>query len=238
MNSKSKALLILLILGLSGFGIYSQWEEIRTFAVAYNPKKILVVKKISPVKPDFSLMRKGKNDLQDTMEFTFFEVLNDPSMVKFVGLDGSILRKPTWQIKPKVRKVRLQHPADPPKRVEIPKPAEPSKSFSADHLTAAVSLVSVVYPSEKKQDPINGQMEWYAIQVSSFRDLVRAEGLKSALERKGYSAFLKSADIPAKGGIWHRVYIGSYRDRASAASAADRLWREERMNSVVMRLTG
>lgn len=230
MNSKSKALLILLILGLAGFGIYSHWERVRTFAVAFNLKKFLAAKKVSPVKPDFSLMRKGRNDPQDKMDFTFFEVLNDPAMLKFVDLDGSILRKPTSNIKPKVRKVRRQHPADPPK------PEEPSRSSATD-LTAAVSRVSAVYSPEKKQDPI-GQTQWFAIQVSSFRDLERAEGLKSVLERKGYSAFLKSADVPGKGGIWHRVYIGRYLDRASAAAVARGLWREERLNSMVIRQTG
>ncbi len=59
----------------------------------------------------------------------------------------------------------------------------------------------------------------YTIQVSAYRDPTQSVRAATTLANKGDPAFACPVHIPGKGD-WHRVFIGSYRSRAEAQSAA------------------
>lgn len=51
----------------------------------------------------------------------------------------------------------------------------------------------------------------YNVQVSSWRNKLKAEQEVKRLRKEGYDAFVLIANLPEKGGIWYRVRIGSFK---------------------------
>jgi cell division septation protein DedD len=74
----------------------------------------------------------------------------------------------------------------------------------------------------------------YTIQVSSFRSLDQASELKGRLSKKGYAAYVQSVDLNDKG-TWHRVRVGSYRDKEGAERVAQDLRSRESLPATVMK---
>jgi cell division septation protein DedD len=74
----------------------------------------------------------------------------------------------------------------------------------------------------------------YTIQVSSFRSLDQASELKGRLSRKGYAAYVQSVDLQDKG-TWHRVRIGTYRDKDGAERIATDVRSRESLPAAVMK---
>jgi cell division septation protein DedD len=63
----------------------------------------------------------------------------------------------------------------------------------------------------------------FTVQVASLKDVRSAERLVAELKKKGYrAAYRIRSDVPGKG-IWHRVRVGAYADRASAGKMAGKL---------------
>jgi cell division protein FtsN len=64
--------------------------------------------------------------------------------------------------------------------------------------------------------------------------LDQASELKGRLTRKGYSAYVQSADLNDKG-TWYRVRIGAYRDKDGAERIANDLRSRESLPATVMK---
>lgn len=56
----------------------------------------------------------------------------------------------------------------------------------------------------------------YNVQVSSWRNKLKAEQEVKRLRREGYDAFVLIANLPEKGGLWYRVRIGSFKSLEEA----------------------
>lgn len=56
----------------------------------------------------------------------------------------------------------------------------------------------------------------YNVQVSSWRNRLKAEQEVKRLRKEGYDAFVLIANLPEKGGIWYRVRVGSFKTEAEA----------------------
>jgi cell division septation protein DedD len=82
------------------------------------------------------------------------------------------------------------------------------------------------------------EMVSFVVQVSSVRQLQRAEDLRSALEKKGYASFIDKIKLPDNKGTWYRVNIGRYLDHAGAEMAAAKYYREENRKAMVIRHSG
>ena len=91
----------------------------------------------------------------------------------------------------------------------------------------------IAIPPQEMEAPAGGKQ--FAIQVSSFKTLERAQALESRLRDKGYPIFLAMADLPEKGGVWHRVFIGRFSDEKVAEQVALKARQEEHLNAVVVR---
>jgi DedD protein len=79
-----------------------------------------------------------------------------------------------------------------------------------------------------------GQGGDYTIQVGSSRNLEQASELKGRLSKKGYAAYVQSVDLSDKG-TWHRVRVGTYRDKEGAERVANDLRSQESLPATVVK---
>ncbi len=64
------------------------------------------------------------------------------------------------------------------------------------------------------------------IQVASLKNSKAADEIVARLRGKGYPAYRISSNIPEKG-IWHRVRIGAFKNKAEAGSTLNKLKKEK-----------
>ncbi len=62
----------------------------------------------------------------------------------------------------------------------------------------------------------------YLVQVAAVKQRDGADGLRNRMKKKGYAAFVESADLGAKG-VWYRVYAGPFSSKADADQAVSSL---------------
>ena len=74
------------------------------------------------------------------------------------------------------------------------------------------------------QPPAGGNL---TIQVASMKDAAAAQRIVAKLKKDGYSAYLSRKVIPNKG-VWFRVRVGSYTDRAQAIADMNRLIQDQK----------
>jgi cell division protein FtsN len=72
----------------------------------------------------------------------------------------------------------------------------------------------------------------YSVQVGSFRAREDAERLRLRLIQKGHAVWVQPSLVAGQG-IWYRVRVGSFPDRAAADRAAQRLATQERLSVMV-----
>ncbi|MBU4259857.1 MAG: SPOR domain-containing protein [Proteobacteria bacterium] len=70
------------------------------------------------------------------------------------------------------------------------------------------------------------------IQVASLKDSKDADEMVAKLQKKGYPVYRISINIPEKG-IWHRVRIGYFKDKAEASSTLNKL-KEEKYRPILV----
>ncbi len=223
MNSSVKTFLSILILGLSGAGIY--FGTLKFLVVFQDGGKVSVKKQI-PVKPKNmkekqALVESGSSNDE---EFTFFDTLSDPSMSKFVDLNGSV--------------------ADPAQVANDTPPGPTSARGDVDTISQVKNsdsenlLNPVAENSETVKVEVGKRVEsvvsGFALQVGSFHQLERASLLKEKLVKKGYPVFVVTVRIAGKDEVWHRVFIGRFLDREIAAVTARKVKQAEKLDSVLM----
>ena len=174
-------------------------------------KKEASAKKLRAIKPKF-IRDKVAKAASDKPIYTFFETLNDPTMTRYVGLNGKLLPA-------KITATPLIPPVE--KQMESEPLAKPEIKHDRNIRT----------PTE-----IGGRPR-YAVQVSSFRDAGRAGALKMHLQEKGFDAFLMQAELADHAGTWHRVFLGRYADEEKAQEAARMARSLYNLNAVVVRKT-
>ncbi|MBI4384267.1 MAG: SPOR domain-containing protein [Nitrospinae bacterium] len=230
-----KLFLTLLVLGGAGAAVYMGGKkDVSFFHALGEPKKAVAEKKVSPVKPKAAPKggpgSSGGENSPKEFDYTFFETLNDPSMTKMVGLDNRLRSLPS---------------SSPEKPRDSAAPAKENKTTSvvgadggkghAAPIPKPATTVSAPTPAASSAPSPSAEGD-YAVQVSSFRDLVRAQGLQARLQRKGYPAFLLTAELPAKGGLLYRVFLGKYPGPEKANDIAQKVKRDERLEAVVVLL--
>jgi cell division septation protein DedD len=128
----------------------------------------------------------------------------------------------------------------PPPAPEVMRSSEPPALASRpeDKRDAEVRRAELTSPRPKEMPvprPISvPQGGDFTIQVSSFRSLDQASDLKGRLSKKGYAAYVQSVDLQDRG-TWHRVRIGTYRDKDGAERVANDLRSRESLPATVMK---
>jgi len=72
----------------------------------------------------------------------------------------------------------------------------------------------------------------FTIQVAALKDLKDADNLVAKFKKKGYSAYRSIGKIPGKG-IFYRIRIGSFKNRADAGIIFNRL-KEENIKAIIV----
>ena len=176
-----------------------------------------VSKKVSAVKPKF-LINKAEALKPVSHQFTFFETLNDKTMTKYVGLHGEMLpvsstTKPVFLFKEKNISSLI---------------VEPAKSDLKSR--------TIKFGKQGRKTSPSTLLRFF-VQVSSFRNQMKAGALKIKLQEKGFDSFLIETELPNHGGKWYRVFLGKYSDEELAEKDAERARKEFRLDGVVVRKT-
>lgn len=235
-----KFLFVITLLGGAGAAIYIGGKKgVSFFYSAKEPKKAEVVKKEGSAKPKTAPKNSSKGPEETRSagenEYTFFETLNDSSMKKIVGLDSQI-RNPA----PAPAKLPAGENA-PAKKEKQPETAVPQPKEEKNHVPPKPNggsgrAETVPPPAVPVPKPAESGDGAYSVQVSSFRELARAQSLQSQLQKKGYPAFLLTAGTTGEGGILYRVFLGKYDGLDKAKEAARKAKQEDKLDTVVVQL--
>ncbi len=73
----------------------------------------------------------------------------------------------------------------------------------------------------------------YSIQMGSYPSIGEAQAALKVWKKKGYSAYMKEADIPGKG-LWYRVRLGSFSSKDQAQTFLDKIKKKEKKTGIVV----
>lgn len=191
------------------------------FPVRFDIKKIQkelaarkeadIKKKRSALNTGFDIVDKDRSD-KEQPELGFYEALK-----------GS-------ENKDRLRADKLKQKAG--HLAKAPEKAVPKKAVSKK----ATSKVGVVNrPEKNKIAAVDKKVESdkkITIQVASLKDLKTADSLVEKLKKKGYFAYRTIGKVSGKG-IWHRVRIGYFKNRAEAAKTLSRL-KEDKLEAFIV----
>jgi len=165
---------------------------------------------------------------------SFAELLTDkerPStaLVAVKARDGRLIETPEQAL-----------PAGPPPGDELPVVPLPAGRLlestkmtvtPRDELTElAVDRAQLPSSGEKAQPGGPGD---YQIQVASFPSQAEADAYVEELRLRGHAAYREGAQIPGRG-VWHRVRVGPFRDRAKALAYKAEFERKEGMAALLV----
>ena len=247
-----KKLLFLGLFGLAGWGLYSAGQnDLFSFLDGESGKKVQVAKKDRATKPK-SFFKQVKDVMPAPVkkyDYTFFETLEDVNLERYVDLDGKVkvMKKTVHSWVDDVGKVihepkiLLASYKDPEEKSEkstsyediINKLDDLMKEEPKKRVTPPVAPTG---SAKKAVTPSVISRKHYRIQVSSFRKMSHARALESKLQKKGYSAFIKSVEVSKAKGTWYRVFLGEYQTEASARAAAQKAQRLHKLKTIVLKV--
>jgi cell division protein FtsN len=119
-------------------------------------------------------------------------------------------------------------PPTPPPAASVPAPRVPERDANPGKLSAPPSTGGSS-PTPALSQPSEAG---YSVQVGSFRAREEAERLRLRLTQKGYPVWIQPSVVSGQG-LWYRVRVGQFADRAAADRAAQRLSNQERVSVMV-----
>jgi len=73
----------------------------------------------------------------------------------------------------------------------------------------------------------------YTVQIAAYQEKGMAEDEVRNMKKRGYAAFIASADLPGKG-LWHRVRLGSFLNKAAAEKLQKDIRAKEGISTLVV----
>ncbi len=173
-------------------------------------------------------------NLPDKEEFTFYKTLTDKND-KTVSIDlkprsGSEAGKPEKKpIIPETPKPAIVKPAPKEKKLEITIEKDTSVP------TQAKQTASKQQQTKKEPAPTASSttLVRYTLQLASYQDKETADSDVKKMKKRGYAAFIVSAELPGKG-MWHRVRLGSFSNKASAEKLQKEIRTKEGLSPIVV----
>ena len=216
MNSSAKIFFFLLFLILVATGIF--FSDFKVLEIFSEKENLSFKKKISSKPKDMNKKQESvKTGINDQDEFTFFDILSDPSMEKFIGLDGitadhqtSIPRKPIDFGLKTDKGIGSQFKDSTTKNVLRPDPKILNTQTQGDSLLSG-----------------------FVLQVGSFEKSQRAIVLKNKLIGGGYPAFIISTRIAENEKVLHRVFVGRFSKKIEAEKTAIKINETEKVDSLI-----
>ena len=212
MSSLFKKILLILIVCLVGV-IVGKRIAIYSDKVSVSPKKQIASKPKNFNKTYKSV--EPQELIKD--EYTFFNTLHDPSMQKFIGLEGIVEKK-------------NEGAGDKLMGHDI------NKANSQDVKLSDPSVKYNIQPIDKHLETgkINNRITpGFSLQVGSFKKVELAEFLETDLKNKGYPVYVESALINEMGQVWYRVFIGRFSTKIEAEKIGIKIKEVDGLASVI-----
>jgi len=212
MSSLLKKILLILIVCLvgaivvKGIAIYS--DKVRVppkKQIAFKPKNFN--KKYKSVEP--------QELIKD--EYTFFNTLHDPSMQKFVGLEGIVEKK-------------NEVAGDKLMALDINKANSRDVKLNDPIVKHNIQPINKKLETGKKNNKIT---PGFSLQVGSFKKIELAALLETDLKNKGYPIYVESALINEMGQVWYRVFVGRFSTKIEAEKIGIKVKELEGLTSVI-----
>jgi len=208
-----------------------------TVPVKFDMEKLqneLAALKEAVVKKELDQYKIASSDDIDKTKMGFYETL------KKTGSDDDLkVDIPTLENKPLAEqetgsgteKTSVSKEIESEKRNVTPPPKAASKTKKTD------PPKKLAPPQKKKTANLNKKAEGhknFTIQIASLKDSAAADKMVAKLKKKGYPAYRSIGKIPDKG-IWYRVRVGYFKDRAEARGTVKRLKNEKIEGIIVQR---
>ena len=164
-------------------------------------QKELVALKDAIIKKEQKLFKIDSDGVKNKTDFGFYEALKETGKYNNNNANISSKQEPKHLSQDTALKVKKKALADNAKATEVSKKEK----------------------KEKEKREIDKKL---TIQVVSLKDSKAADELVTKLKKKGYSAYRISSNIPEKG-LWHRVRVGSFKNKAEAVNTLNKLKKEK-----------
>ena len=216
MKSPAKFFSTLLIFVLGIVGLF--FSPTKSFDFFLDKENISLQKIISSkpknMKDKQALVESGISTPED---FTFFDTLDDPTMKKYLSLNGSIVS---------LKDENYYKSNDLSSRVNGSPASKVTQPVSGNiSISGARKL--------KGQNQTEPSTPGFVLQVGSFQEFQRADDLKNKLINSDYSVFIASILEEEIGQTLHRVYVGAFLKKIDAEKAAVEIKESEKIESLV-----
>ena len=216
MKSSAKIFLTLLVLVLTATGLFFGSVKVLKF---FSEKENLSFKKMISSKPEDmkdkqALVELGASSLDD---FTFFDTLDDPSMKKYIGLNGSVVA---------MKEENYYKSNDLTSKMDGSLAPQVAQSLSKSVITFSTKNL-------KGQKKVDSSTSGFVVQVGSFQEFQKADVLKNKLINSDYPVFIVSTFVEEKGYTLHRVFVGKFLKKTEAIQVAVRIKESEKIESIV-----
>ena len=216
MKSSAKIFFTLLVFVLVATGFFL--SSVKGFKF-FSEKENLSIKKMISSKPKDmkdkqALVELGASSLDD---FTFFDVLDDPAMKKYIGLNGSVVS---------IKEKDYYNSNDLTPKVGGGLSPQVVQSVSKNAMT----------PDTKNLDgqkEVGSSASGFVLQVGSFQEFQKADALKNKLINSNYPVFIVSTLVKEKGYTLHRVFVGKFLRKTEAEKIAVRIKESEKVEPLV-----
>ncbi len=155
-------------------------------------------------------------------EFTFYKTLTD-NTDKTVSID--LKARPAQEEK----RPEKQQAAPMEKRVEIKVEREALSPVKPKQASSNQSQTSTKKESAKSSAGVKLR---YTVQTASYQEKEMAEDEVKRLKQRGYAAFIYSSQLPGKG-IWYRVRLGSFSNKAAAEKLQKTIHAKEGISPII-----
>jgi len=206
-----------------------------TVPVKFNMEKLqneLAALKEAVVKKELDQYKIDSNADIDKTKMGFYETLKKNGSDE--GLEADI---PKIKSKPLAEEKTESgtEKTSPPKKIESEtrKISPPKKAESETKNTSPPKKLAT--PQKKKTVNLKKSAEGnenFTIQIASLKDSAAADKMVAKLKKRGYPAYRSIGKIPDKG-IWYRVRVGYFKNRAEARGTIQRL-KNEKIEAIIV----
>ena len=212
MSSLFKNFLLILIVCIVGAIV------VKSIAIYSHKVRVPPIKQIASKPKNFNKTYKSVEPqelIKD--EYTFFNTLHDPSMQKFVGLEG-VDGKKNEVASDKLMVLDINKANSHDDKLNDPIVKNNNQTINKNLETGK---------NNNKTTP------GFSIQVGSFQKIELAEFLETDLETKGYPVYVESAFIDEKSEVLYRVFVGRFSTKIEAEKIGIKIEEVEGLASVI-----
>jgi len=109
-----------------------------------------------------------------------------------------------------------------------------ARSMTAERATPDTAKLSALVVMPPEETALKSSTEGYVVQVGSFREQHRAEGLLTVFAAKGFDAFVEKTAVSDRGETSYRVRLGPYAELSEAEQIRQELLKEGGHRAIIL----